>query len=79
MLDENLAKSALSARVVLQVEPVEPVKRVFIGVHVQRVHVEVVGTEVDGLEHLAQVQKLAVAVDDLLVRFAFQLGLDEPE
>jgi len=62
-----------------QVEPVEPVKRVFIGVHVQGVHVEVVGTEVDGLEHLAQVQKLAVAVDDLLVRFAFQLGLDKPE
>ena len=59
MLDENLAKSALSARVVLQVEPVEPVKRVFIGVHVLGVHVAVVRTEVDRLEHLALVQKLA--------------------
>ena len=42
LLDEHLAKARLAAGVVLQVEPVEPVERVFVRAHVQRVDVQVV-------------------------------------
>ena len=79
LLDENLAEPGLSARVVLEVKPVEPVERVLVRVHVQRVDVEVVGAQVDALENLAKVEKFAVAIDDLLVRLALQLRLDETQ
>ena len=42
LLDEDLTQAGLAARVVLQVEFVEPVEDVFVRVHVQRVDVEVV-------------------------------------
>lgn len=42
LLDEDLTQPRLAARVVLEVELVEAVEDVFVRVHVQRVHVQVV-------------------------------------
>lgn len=43
-LEKNLSQAALARRVVLEVEAVEAVESV-VGVHVQRVHAQVVGVK----------------------------------
>lgn len=62
LLDEDLAQPALPKGVVLEVEAVEALEDVLVGVDVQHVHIEVVGREVERLKHLAQGQVLAVPV-----------------
>ena len=52
LLDEDLAQPALAAGVVLEVELVEAVERVFVGVHVERVDVEVVARHRERVEDL---------------------------
>ena len=42
LLDEDLAEARLAARVVLQVELVEAMENVLVGMHVEGVHIQVV-------------------------------------
>jgi hypothetical protein len=52
LLDEDLAQPALAAGVVFEVELVKAVERVFVGVHVERVDVEVVARHRQRVKHL---------------------------
>mmetsp|Transcript_16122 Transcript_16122/g.27215 ORF Transcript_16122/g.27215 Transcript_16122/m.27215 type:complete len:264 (-) Transcript_16122:200-991(-) len=77
-LEEYFAQSALARGVVLEVESVEAVEGV-VGVHVERVDGQVVGSEVQRHKHLAQSEKAAIPVDYRLVGEALQLVFDEAQ
>src|SRR5262245_55119756 len=63
-LEKDLAQPRLADRVVLEVELVEPMERVLVRVHVERVDAEVVGRQAQRLKHLAQREVFPVAKDD---------------
>ena len=79
--EENVPQQTLPDGIVLGVELVEAVEGVAVRVHVQHVHVEVVGRQVHAAEHLRQRHGLqALLVDHhVLVRVHFHLALDETE
>mmetsp|Transcript_12255 Transcript_12255/g.51590 ORF Transcript_12255/g.51590 Transcript_12255/m.51590 type:complete len:756 (-) Transcript_12255:852-3119(-) len=79
LFDEDFAQLALAARVVLQVELVEPVESVLVSVHVERVHVQVIAGQVEQLEHLCQRTLLPVNLGDDLIGLLAQLVLDEAQ
>ena len=63
-LQENLPQPRLADGVVLQVELVETVERILVRMHIKGVDREVVGRQVQRLEHLLQSQFLAISEDD---------------
>ena len=63
-LQENLPQPRLADGVVLQVELVETVERILVRMHIKRVDREIVGRQVQRLEHLLQSQFLAISEDD---------------
>mmetsp|Transcript_3376 Transcript_3376/g.13067 ORF Transcript_3376/g.13067 Transcript_3376/m.13067 type:complete len:217 (-) Transcript_3376:1447-2097(-) len=79
LLDENFSQARLSHGVVLEIEPIEAMKRILVRVHVQCIDVEFVCRHSDRFEHLSKVQKLAVPINHKFVRLSFKLGLDEAQ
>lgn len=76
--EENFPQTALSRRIVLEVEPVEAVEGV-VGVHVQRVDAQVIGGEAEGLEHLLSVYVTrATHADDTCVKETSQVSAPTP-
>lgn len=67
LLYEYLPQPGLAARVVLEVELVEAVEGVLVGVDVQQVDVEVVARQVEGLEDLREGEVLAVPIFMIVV------------
>ena len=63
-LQEDLTQTRLANGVVLQVELVETVERILVRMHIKRVDREIVGRQVQRLEHLLQSQFLAISEDD---------------
>ena len=63
-LQEDLPQSRLPDRIVLQVEFVESMERVIVGVHIQGVDRELVGGETETLEYFVQCELLAITEDD---------------
>jgi len=68
-LEKDFPQSALAYRIVLEVEFVESMKRVLVGMHVERIDGEVVGRQIQTLKHLSEGQMLVVTIqtDVLLI------------
>lgn len=62
-LEENLSQARLSDGIVLQIELIEPMERVLVGVHVESIDREVVGGELQRFEDLLQSEFVPITVD----------------
>eukprot|EP01137_Pigoraptor_chileana_P027974 Opistho-2@11329 len=78
-LEKYLAQAALANRIVLEVEFIKAVECVAVGVHVERIHAEVVRGELQRVEHLLECEVLSVAEDDDLVAVCLERLFDEAQ
>lgn len=76
-LGQRLSSVTDSQLTVLCVEAVETVKGISVRMHIERIDGQIIGGEVERLEHLTQAEILVVPENDALVWTPLHLGLDE--
>ena len=74
----NHTTMKLTSRVVLQVEPIKAMEGV-IGMHIQRVNAQIIGSQIQRHKHLPQRQEAPIAEDHGFIGVLLELVLDEAQ